>query len=297
MHLVDSLISFGHEREWPLASRLLHPWKEYKATLIFAVELQAQVVKFCFYMTFFFIVMSYYGMPINLFREVYLSFIALKERLAAFLKYRHLMANMNRFQPASLEELEENGRTCIICRDEMHVGDCKRLPGCGHIFHKSCLREWLVQQQSCPTCRSDIAAMEAQEAARSQAANAAAGRAAVVPPDPTAAAPTDAYDQTAAATDPTTPVQKSPAPTTALYRSLNLTTVWKINDPTSAAAAVAPAESLRIVSPGVLMLGQECAIEQLIEGQSYVVIRIPDGFVKANELQKVMDVPSKVTQT
>ena len=43
---------------------------------------------------------------------------------------------------------------------------------CNHLFHKSCLREWLVQQQSCPTCRSDIASMQAQEAA----AAAAAGR-------------------------------------------------------------------------------------------------------------------------
>jgi hypothetical protein len=39
-------------------------------------------------------------------------------------------------------------------------GGCKKLPICGHIFHKHCLREWLVQQQSCPTCRSDIQANE-----------------------------------------------------------------------------------------------------------------------------------------
>lgn len=112
-------------------------------------------------------------MPINLFREVYMSFARLKERLTAFLKYRHLMASMNRFQNGTDEELDEAGRTCIICRDEMSVHDCKRLPICSHFFHKSCLREWLVQQQSCPTCRSDIAAMEAQERARNAAAAAA----------------------------------------------------------------------------------------------------------------------------
>ena len=33
---------------------------------------------------------------------------------------------------------------------------------CGHAFHKHCLREWLVQQHSCPTCRSDIRANEAR---------------------------------------------------------------------------------------------------------------------------------------
>jgi hypothetical protein len=30
-------------------------------------------------------------------------------------------------------------------------------------MHKSCLREWLVQQQTCPTCRSDISAMQARQ--------------------------------------------------------------------------------------------------------------------------------------
>ena len=30
-------------------------------------------------------------------------------------------------------------------------------------FHKSCLREWLVQQQTCPTCRGDISQMEARQ--------------------------------------------------------------------------------------------------------------------------------------
>ena len=162
LNVLDSLLHFGHDRsENAAARRLLHPWKEYKATLIFAVELQAQAVQFLFYLTFFSIVLTYYGMPVNLFREVYISFAALKERLTAFFTYRQLMASMNRFPAATQEELDEAG-PCIICRDEMTVQDCKRLPACRHIFHKSCLREWLVQQQSCPTCRSDIASMRVQ---------------------------------------------------------------------------------------------------------------------------------------
>ena len=57
----------------------------------------------------------------------------------------------------SEEELEECGHVCIICRDAMKVGDgCKKLPGCGHIFHPYCLKGWLMQQQTCPTCRRDI---------------------------------------------------------------------------------------------------------------------------------------------
>ena len=34
----------------------------------------------------------------------------------------------------------------------------KKLPGCGHVFHAYCLKGWLMQQRTCPTCRSDISA-------------------------------------------------------------------------------------------------------------------------------------------
>jgi E3 ubiquitin-protein ligase synoviolin len=134
LHLVDGLVHYLHEKTEPTSPmhRWIHPWKDHKATMIFAVEVQAQATKFFFYVTFFAIVMTYYGLPINLIREVYVSFQALKQRLTAFGKYRQLMASMNRFANPSAEELEEE-RTCIICRDEMNVETAKRLPGCGHM--------------------------------------------------------------------------------------------------------------------------------------------------------------------
>lgn len=172
LHAIDGLLHYFHETTEPTRSihHWVHPWKDHKATLIFAVEVQAQAAKFLFYISFFGIVMSHYGMPINLFREVYMSFQALRQRLVAFGKYRQLMASMNKFASPTEEELEEE-YICIICRDEMTVETSKRLPGCGHIFHKSCLREWLVQQQTCPTCRGDITAMAAREQQQQQLAN------------------------------------------------------------------------------------------------------------------------------
>ena len=175
LHVMDGLLHFVHDHaaggtSSSLSRTWLHIWKEHKATLTFAVELQAQAVQFLFYLSFFGFVLTYYGVPINLFREVYLSFAALKERMVAFFKYRRLMANMNSFSNPTEEELDQAGRVCIICRDEMTVLDCKKLPICQHIFHKSCLREWLTQQQTCPTCRSDIVANQAQEATRNAAA-------------------------------------------------------------------------------------------------------------------------------
>ncbi|KAL7510032.1 hypothetical protein ACHAXN_007799 [Cyclotella atomus] len=148
-----------------LVERIANPWKNRRATLTFAIELQAQAAKFLFYVVFFAIVFTYYGMPINIFREVYVSFQQLRRRLIAFNNYRRLTYNMDRrFESIQdEEELDRLGHTCIICRDTMDLsGGCKKLPICGHAFHTHCLREWLVQQQSCPTCRADIAANEAR---------------------------------------------------------------------------------------------------------------------------------------
>lgn len=58
-----------------------------------------------------------------------------------------------RFPEATFEELEEADQ-CIICRDILYEG-ARKLP-CGHVFHIDCLKAWFVQQQTCPTCRSDV---------------------------------------------------------------------------------------------------------------------------------------------
>jgi E3 ubiquitin-protein ligase synoviolin len=160
LHTLDGFLHYWHDVKLPGGPMLLHMWKDRKATLLFAMQVQAQGAKFVLYCTFFAIVFTYYGLPINLFREVYLSFQALQARLMAFAKYRKLVQGMNRFSSPSAEKLREEDSVCIICRDEMCELDSKELPGCGHVFHTSCLREWLVQQQSCPTCRGDIAVME-----------------------------------------------------------------------------------------------------------------------------------------
>lgn len=160
LHVLDGFLHYCHDSKLPFGN-ILHAWKDRKATFIFAMEVQAQLAKFLFYCAFFCIVFTYYGLPINLFREVYVSFQQLKSRLVAFSKYRKLVRSMNRYPAPTAEKIGEE--CCIICRDEMTIHDSKELPGCGHIFHTSCLRDWLVQQQTCPTCRGDISANEARQ--------------------------------------------------------------------------------------------------------------------------------------
>jgi WW domain/Ring finger domain len=170
-----------------LVERLANPWRDRRAMMSFAIELQAQAAKFLFYVVFFAIVFTYYGMPINIFREVYVSFQQLRRRLIAFNTYRRLTHNMDkRFKPIKDDdELTRLGHTCIICRDSMDcLGGCVTLPGCGHAFHKHCLHDWLVQQQTCPTCRSDIAANEAREKKKKEREAAAAEAEAHASPAP-----------------------------------------------------------------------------------------------------------------
>ena len=131
-----------------LVERLANPWRDRCATLSFAIELQAQAAKFLFYVVFFAIVFTYvstsyfiltggcsfsscpllslhafphiqYGMPINMFREVYISFQQLRKRLIIFNTNRRLTHNMDkRFGSIKdEEELDRLGRTYIICRD------------------------------------------------------------------------------------------------------------------------------------------------------------------------------------
>lgn len=142
LHLVDMRI----EGNWPQ-----------KGSYLFFLEFATEVVRFLSYVVFFSIIFTYYGMPLHIVRDLWMSYVNLKRRLVIFNKYRHLTANMNeRFPDATPEELVACEHTCIICRDLMEAGPgAKRLP-CGHIFHLDCLRLWLQQQQSCPTCRADI---------------------------------------------------------------------------------------------------------------------------------------------
>lgn len=48
-------------------------------------------------------------------------------------------------------------RECSICLTEFEVGDsCRRLPGCSHTFHRSCIDLWLLRRAECPLCKTRV---------------------------------------------------------------------------------------------------------------------------------------------
>ncbi|KAK7685353.1 hypothetical protein QCA50_011717 [Cerrena zonata] len=155
------------------------PW-ESKSMYVFYIELVTDFLKLTTYLTFFMIILTFYGLPLNIIRDVYLTARSFITRLRALIRYHNATRDMDRRYPNATEEelTAMSDRTCIICREELTLqgqanGDAagpreertqqedgpnmtpKKLP-CGHVFHFQCLRSWLERQQSCPTCRRTV---------------------------------------------------------------------------------------------------------------------------------------------
>lgn len=151
--------------------------------------ISSDFLKLVTYMTFFLIVLAFYGLPLNIVRDIYITARSFYQRCRDLVRYRTATRNMDERYPNATEtDLSQlSDRTCIICREEMHhreptpvpngaagaqpgqqaaaagvphrpsgINDTpKKLP-CGHVFHFHCLRSWLERQQSCPTCRRTV---------------------------------------------------------------------------------------------------------------------------------------------
>ncbi|KAK9804332.1 hypothetical protein WJX72_007498 [[Myrmecia] bisecta] len=57
--------------------------------------------------------------------------------------------------PPDAQAVEEGELECAICQDTMVGREVALLP-CGHVFDQGCVREWLSQKATCPTCRLEV---------------------------------------------------------------------------------------------------------------------------------------------
>nr|XP_039271813.1 E3 ubiquitin-protein ligase AMFR-like [Styela clava] len=96
-------------------------------------------------------------------------FSEIQKRIRRHKNYCRVVANMEaKFAQATSEELRENEDSCAICWDIMD--SARKLP-CGHLFHSGCLRSWLEQDTTCPTCRKQLDVRNSNNADRNQEAN------------------------------------------------------------------------------------------------------------------------------
>ncbi|VDD85774.1 unnamed protein product [Enterobius vermicularis] len=93
---------------------------------------------------------------IVLFMQLRAFYKSLSTRINRHFKYKLISSHINSNYPlATKEELETIEDFCAICREQMQ--NARKLP-CSHYFHEWCLRSWLEQDSSCPTCRLVLAA-------------------------------------------------------------------------------------------------------------------------------------------
>lgn len=65
-------------------------------------------------------------------------------------------------RPAEIEQMETvkhfgDAAECSICLNDVLQGENIRyLPGCGHLFHKSCIDLWMVRRADCPLCKCKV---------------------------------------------------------------------------------------------------------------------------------------------
>ncbi|KAL2129918.1 hypothetical protein VTI74DRAFT_7147 [Chaetomium olivicolor] len=154
------------------------PGWEAKGQWVLSLDLLADFVKLGIYSAFFFVLLTFYGLPIHIMRDWFMTTRSFLKRLHALIRYRQALKHMEQYPDATAEELGRED-TCIICREEMRPWDpsditlversrAKKLP-CGHILHFGCLKSWLERQQVCPTCRRPVAREGPQPAANGQA--------------------------------------------------------------------------------------------------------------------------------
>ncbi|KAK6338137.1 E3 ubiquitin-protein ligase hrd1 [Orbilia brochopaga] len=154
---------------------------EAKSAWTFRANITSDVLKLLIYVAFFSIVLTFYGLPLHIIRDVYLTIRSFITKVRDYIAYKKATADMNsKYPDANATEIAREP-LCIICRetmvawseapttggrtaqvfvdDEGNIVDermrPKKLP-CGHVLHLMCLKSWMERQQRCPTCRRPV---------------------------------------------------------------------------------------------------------------------------------------------
>ncbi|ORM39394.1 ERAD-associated E3 ubiquitin-protein ligase HRD1 [Babesia sp. Xinjiang] len=134
-----------------------------KTTIFFYLELTHDLISlFCFtlFMAVFYIHNPNH-MPAYMLIDILQVVKNLVDRVQMLMHYRKVVKSLETRYPKPTETEKERDGTCIICRDDFD--DDSRKIDCGHVFHLSCLKSWLFQHSTCPTCRTPIESNDIQD--------------------------------------------------------------------------------------------------------------------------------------
>lgn len=64
------------------------------------------------------------------------------------------LKRINNILEVTREEIDEEelDHTCVVCQDEIDHG---KLLECKHVFHLKCLKKWVLNENSCPSCKRE----------------------------------------------------------------------------------------------------------------------------------------------
>ena len=94
------------------ADRMLDGQWQGKGTCVFYLELVTDLLQLFVYFVFFLIIFAYYGMPVHLVRDLYVTFRNFRKRVEEFIRYRRVTANLNDRFPDPPPRTYPRGTTC-----------------------------------------------------------------------------------------------------------------------------------------------------------------------------------------
>ncbi|KAD2805856.1 hypothetical protein R6Q59_029140 [Mikania micrantha] len=98
----------------------------------------------------------YRDMRLDIDNMSYEELLALEERIGNVntgLTEDNIMKHLKQNTYTSVAS-QPDDEPCCICQEEYKNGDDVGALECGHDFHTSCIRQWLLQKNSCPVCKS-----------------------------------------------------------------------------------------------------------------------------------------------
>ncbi|XP_057779849.1 probable E3 ubiquitin-protein ligase RHG1A isoform X2 [Salvia miltiorrhiza] len=87
----------------------------------------------------------------------YEELLALEERIgnvSTGLNEETIMARLKQRKYAERRADQAETEPCSICREEYNDGEDLGTLECGHDFHRDCVKQWLMQKNSCPICKT-----------------------------------------------------------------------------------------------------------------------------------------------
>ena len=69
---------------------------------------------------------------------------------------KRLLSNLPKVTITADDLVEQTNKECVICLMEQQLGHVAVKLPCGHIYHETCLKEWLLTHCTCPVCRYEL---------------------------------------------------------------------------------------------------------------------------------------------